>query len=693
MKKSYFFACIVLLFCAGLFWWRTAELMQNEVLPAGGSSPEETVSEPENRFPAYAWREGDRRMYQIHLESAVTLSTGFGTGEEVLGQKRTISRLDGTLNLRVLHKEENTIYCGIQLSPAALSFDGGRFPKLDEQFSTFFLALFVADGTPFQFFFPAKVPEEDQAAISELIRAVQVQISPEDKLGDQKLWEREEEHSMGRYRARYSVLPGGQIRKEKQSYQEIFAKSLRLSAGLNMQPLRGELQQSAHEAVVNSGSWIDKYHFSELIEIREGNRLWAEIKSSGHLQAIAFQPDMKLRIWNEKAGIKDIIREFTSKEQFMGPGVYAQLQQESAEKRWAHVPVNEMFLQGKHLSEQEDIEQTSLIEYVHNLQEYLETFPHKALEIPELIKEHDLSIRASAMILQALELAGHTQAQEALRNIMYDEGISHEIRVQSIVAAGGLQTPENFMVEAMWGLVDQAKAASSGADADGEVTEPTPELAEIRSTALLALGIMSSQLQEQGELLRAGEVNDRIRQELTEYEADAKEVVPVLLALDNAKFLEGVPVEVYLKADNPNVRLAALNSVVHDTSETADRLVLETFKEDADSKVREEAFKALSKRETPELMTAVTERLPLEQDKAVRLKMVNWLGEQKFNDPQALVVLEKQIKVEKSRELVKEIYRAVYRKEKVFSPGGNEDTGSDVTVDRPQEEAQEVESE
>jgi HEAT repeat protein len=249
------------------------------------------------------------------------------------------------------------------------------------------------------------------------------------------------------------------------------------------------------------------------------------------------------------------------------------------------------------------------------------------------------------------------------------------------------------MVEAMWGLVDQAKAASSGADADGEVTEPTPELAEIRSTALLALGIMSSQLQEQGELLRAGEVNDRIRQELTEYEADAKEVVPVLLALDNAKFLEGVPVEVYLKADNPNVRLAALNSVVHDTSETADRLVLETFKEDADSKVREEAFKALSKRETPELMTAVTERLPLEQDKAVRLKMVNWLGEQKFNDPQALVVLEKQIKVEKSRELVKEIYRAVYRKEKVFSPGGNEDTGSDVTVDRPQEEAQEVESE
>lgn len=668
-------------------------MMQNEVLLTGGSSPEETAVPVGSSFPAYAWQEDDRRMYQIHLESAVILSTGFGTGEEVLGQKRTISRLDGTLNLRVLHKEENTIYCGIQLSPATLSFDGSRFPKLDELFSTFFLALFVTDGTPFQFFFPAAVPEEEQVAISEMIRALQVQISPEDKLGGQKFWEREEEHSTGRYKAGYSILTGGQIRKEKLSYLEIFAKSLRLSSGMNMQPLRGDLQQSAHEAVVGSGSWIDKYHFSEQIKIREGDRLWAEIKSSGHLQPVAFQPDMKLRIWNEKAGIKDIIREFTSKEQFMGPGVYAQLQQEAAEKRWAHVPVNEIFLQGKHLSEQENIEQTSLIEYVHSLQEYLETFPHKALEIQGLIKEHELSIRASAMILQALELAGHTQAQEALRNIMYDEGISHEIRVQSIVAAGGLQTPEGFMVEAMWGLVDQAKMTSSGVDADGKTAEIIPELAEIRSTALLALGIMSSQLQEQGELQRAGEINNRIKHELTEYGEDSKEVVPVLLALDNARFLDGVPVEVYLKADNPNVRLAALNSVVHDTSETANQLVLETFKEDANSKVREEAFKALSKREAPELMTAVTERLPLEEDKAVRLKMVNWLGEQKFHDPQALTALEKQMKVEQSRELVKEIYRAIYRKEKVFSPGGNEDTGSGVTVDLPQEEAQEVESE
>jgi len=292
--------------------------------------------------------------------------------------------------------------------------------------------------------------------------------------------------------------------------------------------------------------------------------------------------------------------------------------------------------------------QSDLATLSHTLRDFLELYPEEADSIPPLLKERNLTGKAAGSVLLALELVGHPEAQTALKDVFEDNDQISDNRLRAIVAAGGIAKSEEELVESLFNLSEAGR--EGGNDDDLERAD----------TSLLALGILSYSLSKGEEPAESNAINERIVTSLQRSE-DKRERVMCLKALGNTSNPDIISaIEPYLTSESAAERAASAGSLRNFSDEHTLELLVDSMEDDPESGVRKAAISALSDRGGIGIVEPVCRHLPNEPDDYLRRMMVSVLGKNKT--PEVVDTLKKQLEVETSSEVAKEIYRVLYGK-------------------------------
>jgi HEAT repeat protein len=286
--------------------------------------------------------------------------------------------------------------------------------------------------------------------------------------------------------------------------------------------------------------------------------------------------------------------------------------------------------------------------YGKQLADYLRAYPDTAMELSRLLRTNLYSSEVTMTVIAALEQAGHLPAQKALLELIADPRAEAHIQIaQATVSTGGILHPDPLLTEGLWQRVEM------------RATE--------HDTALLALGRLSSALDANGDTAAAGTIRTRLTQLLQQAEPGNFDQIYALLGLGNASNDEVYPIIApYLEAEDSRVRGAAVQALrtFHDTASY--QALLEVSTQDAEDRVRRQAFESLTIRSTkqspdPDTITTIAQHLPAESSSQVRTEMIQFLGQHKNANPEALNALQSQLRQETDREMLKTIYRALYQ--------------------------------
>jgi HEAT repeat protein len=422
------------------------------------------------------------------------------------------------------------------------------------------------------------------------------------------------------------------------------------------------------------GSWLERATSRDHFEIFEENKVWTNAQAQTELTIIPFEPDPNLRIWTENRSIMKIIESFITpihlRAKKMPKSVFEKQRLMGLKKTWEKVTVHQMLNQAYMMTIDKNITQTDLIELVHGLRDMLEAFPERAAEIPALIKSMDLDTKASSLIVQALELIGHTEAQDALKEIISGDDFKHDIQIQAIVAASGLKKPEENITKTLWDTLEgdmtkiDVDSSKMKQDEKGDLSEEDQNLlneGEKASTALLALGALSKAYRENGDLANADIINQQIV-ELMKKSNGSDSLAIGMMAMDNSGDLSQLgDLTPYLESKSSQVRAAAVNSLRHDNTDPTLRTLADIVKTDDNKKVRGTATQILQDHGGNIAIDTFVDSIAKEKDEELRAKMIEYLGKNKSEFPGVLESLQKHKSVETDRDVMKELYRAIYR--------------------------------
>ncbi|MDM8551368.1 HEAT repeat domain-containing protein, partial [Desulfobacterales bacterium HSG2] len=354
-------------------------------------------------------------------------------------------------------------------------------------------------------------------------------------------------------------------------------------------------------------------------------------------------------IWNESQSAKEIIESFimSGKKQEETAGAWEKRRLQSLAEKFKDLSISQIMLEIKKATTS-GASQSDLATLTHTLRDFLELYPEEASSVPRLLKERKLTGKAAGSVLLALEMIGHAEAQTALKDVFEDDDQISDNRLRAIVAAGGIAKPEKELIES---LFDLAKAGREGG---------SDEELERSDTSLLNLGILSYSLSKGEEPSESNAINERIVTSLENSE-DERERVMCLKALGNTSSSDIISVvESYLTSESPEERAASAGSLRNFSDEHTLELLVNSMEDDPEPGVRKAAISALSDRGGIDVVAPVCKHLPDEPDEYLRGMMVRLLGKNKT--PEVIDTLKKQIEVETSSEVAKEIYRVLYGK-------------------------------
>lgn len=594
----------------------------------------------------FTWEPGARQSYRFHLASETRVNTA-ASGDDGPWQE-VAAEIDGTLNLRILRRREGFVYAGFQLSPVRVVISGRRMPALESLYRTFFLAVLAPSGQPVAFHFPAGLSEEDGTSLAEVVNAVQV-VAPVDRAvrpGD--TWTVEESHGTGTYEARYEAasLDPLVLYKEKTGYSRV--ASTASAPGADGLALSGRVRSSRFQAkVAASTSWLVEFSGAEEVAVASKQGLVTEATNRVALSLLAGPLRADLEVWAAPTDVEALLVAFRRAGRAAGrPSGWEEERRAQLRQKFAGQRAEDLVAR---IAAPADagVPYGELVGRVHDLRDYLTVFPEASDAVADFALAPGTSDRAAGMALHALELAGHPAAQLALERVM-GEAENDARAVQAIVAAGGLEAPDWGVVDTLWGIVDAADPA------DAEIADERPP------TALLALGTIGATLEQRGDEAGARRVRTDLAAFLQETGSAPWQTV-ALKALGNAQGpdLAGA-VAPYVAAEDERVRAAAVQELGHGTADEALPVLADRLANDASVRVRGAALQGLTALGTAAVPT-VSQRVSAEPDARLRGEMVSFLGTQKDASPDVVETLEAQLAAESSREVKKQIYRALYR--------------------------------
>lgn len=621
--------------------------------------------------PLY-WQTDARQMYDYDMETDILLDPSVLTGNS--GQKTKVRvSVKGILNFRIfddpvkssdssekIQGAEKSVYAGFQFSPAEVKLygesetEGRRMTELESLYETFFVTAFSTEGMPSLFYFPAPLDEKDKNSVSELIKIAQLSISTEESSQERDdkgtvRWYKDEIRSTGAFKAEYAVHQAAcnEIIKKNISCLAVRATDILNNAAKDIK-LTGHIVDSEFRGTTAPNvSWLKTFSGSETFEIRVGNDVWSESKGTIRLSLRAYEPNPELAIWKENRPIKDILLSFADPEKkSKAPGAWEQERVKGLSEQFKDVSASQLMQKLKD-AVSAGANQSDLAVLTHTLKDFFEIYPEKALSVPGLLKDMNLSDQAAGSVLLALQLAGHSQAQTALKAVFEDEGQTADNRLRAIVASGGIQKPEKELIGSLFGMAETREGKTD----DG---------LERSDTAFLALGILSDTLSKSEKPSDSQAVNERIINYLQNSQ-DEREHIICLKALDNTANPEVISVvEPYLLSDSVMERSAAVSALRNFSDAHSLELLSDALENDPEDVVRGSAVDALAERGGIDAVEQIRTRLPNEPEENLRRNMIRFLGKNKT--PAVVETLKKQLEAETSRDIAKDIFRALYEK-------------------------------
>ncbi|RLC09178.1 MAG: hypothetical protein DRI57_22615 [Deltaproteobacteria bacterium] len=678
--KSFLYAGIILLIsllCAAAYMGGgKSENAFNKVAASSeqsaGPGPEKVVSDSNSSCPTQLlWQTDARQMYDYELETDILLDPSVLTGESGAKTKIRVG-VKGILNFRIFDHPtkssgtsekiegwEKSVYAGFQFSPAEVRIygnsdtEGRRMAELEKLYETFFIVAFSKQGTPSMFYFPNPLDPKDKSSLSELVKIAQL-FMPSKKLSKEWVegkhqWVKKEKRASGKFEAEYFV--------HKDECDTIVKRNLRClsvlsndmsSPGSEKVNLTGHVIHSEFKGRIEPDvSWLASFSGSEQFEIRAGKNVWSVSEGTINLRLREFDPNPSLAIWKEDQGVKAIIQSFADpdkKADTKAIGAWEQERMKGMAEQFKNVSVSELLADIKDALEAGN-NQSEMARLTHTLRDFLETYPEKALSVPDLIKNMALSDQGAGSVLLALQLAGHPQAQDALKTVFEDGEQLSDNRLRAIVASGGIKAPEKPLIESLFNLSENRE------DADDEDLERS-------DTGFLALGILSDALSKGENPSDAQGINERILNYL-ENSDDERERIICLKALDNSAAPSIIPeIEPYLVSESVAERSAAVGTLRNFSDDYSLELLAEALENDPETSVRDTAVEALAERGGISEVEHVRKQLSEETDENLRRKMIRFLGENRT--PDVTETLKSQLEKESSRAAAKDIFRALY---------------------------------
>ena len=604
------------------------------------------LSQKSKQACSFTWQPQAKQIYQFKASYDIITDNSliFGNVKNTKTQRNQKSHvvytIEGILNFRILEQKKDLVFVGLQLCPVTIAFSGKAVPGLKKLYQTYFLVAFSRNGRPAHFYFPDSLAKEDQISLAGIVSGIQTILPPR----PQKKWDYSEKDASGEYQAHYTMLKDNKIHKQKMRYLSVNTRKMASANGIE---LTARIVESGFQIFLSPEvSWVDKISGSEVIKFQSGNATLITARSNLELTLLPFHADPSLAIWKENRPLEKILTAFAKPAKRPPVSFWKEQRKERQLERFKGV--NIMALTDKVIQAKG---QPGIIDAINSLRDYLKTFPEEAEKIPDILLSADMSSSAAAGIINSLELAGNLEAQEALIDIMQNGRQTQINRVRAIVAAGGLQMPEEETINS---LMQQADLGRSKNADDATV--------ERSDTALLTLGILSDTLSKAGDSGRAEDINLKLTDYL-QHAINAEDKIICLKAMGNLSNDGLLPViEPYLLAKDPEVRLAAADSLRNLSDDHSLNLLLERLEQEPVARVRGKVFETIEDRGkgNKAAIGRVIQDLPNENDPDLRNKMVVFLGKNKKAFPGITETLKEQLASEKSPKVIKSIYKALY---------------------------------
>jgi hypothetical protein len=623
------------------------ETVENqEVLPAKTTDP---VNEKLTTILQFHWQTDAQQVYEYHAYTEVDTNTTLGIDGGDNWQTVAIE-IKGILNVRVFGELDDLIYLGFQLSPVQLFTQKQRIPNIEKIFEQrFFMAAFTPTGKPQQFFFPQGLQASDRQSLINFINGMQIYLPDQST----KTWETAEKDITGEYYAKYHLDQQLKysVRKQKTNYFKVHAKEQvigQVPATSGRSPLNIQVVHSDFLATVTPNhAWFEKMVNHEQLELRIGQQLATKTRNELTV-TLSNQPiDMTLAIWQADDDPQKVIHAFnqdttkrTAVAELQEQQREAQLKAQFSQVRVVDLmkPIAAFDLKNKSMSE--------ILPAMRELENYLSVYPEAATDLRAMLQQQPLSGGNSALLVGVLTSVGHFEAQAALSELILnaDASINQQVAHQALFGATQVEKIEPL-------LVDTLRTAAQRED-------------ENAGMALLVMGAVSHKLiadnPDEAIALRE-EIMSYLQEQTT---PDKQETA--LRALSNAKASEAEMAEVvtpYLETEHENVRAVAYGVLRHFNDQASLNHLITGATTDESNYVRRKAVEALSvRKDASEALIPVSQQLAQESNDRVRQTIIGFLGKNKTNHPQVVETLQQQLTLETSREMKKEVYKALYSK-------------------------------
>jgi hypothetical protein len=416
--------------------------------------------ESANATIGFRWQPGTRLSYAF--ESRVTL-----LADDVGGAQETVVR--GLYHLHVLARDAESARIAVQLGDPTVEGADGRATALERVLRESVAYVQVAQsGRVLSIATPRHLAREDREVLTRLFR-IQVVLPESEASRTPQLWETREHDDLGEYVAEYDAAPGGRLHKRRLRYTQT-----------SMSPEFDFVIDSSSSNVELGGSWLKSLHAEEAFRTSFGGQVLLRARTALTLTALA-EVAPGAALWSlTRAGMDAALSDTHAALEFEPSpesGEFTERKRAELARRYEHVPLKEVLdpLLAKVATAKRHADALAELD---SMRDWLLVHPEQAQQLVEVLRTRIIEPDVSAYLVHALELASdHPEAQIALGELMLDTTLADTVRVQAMIAAGGVKRSlDPVLEEALWSLAPGGHGNS-----------------ELDSAALLNLGVLASE--------------------------------------------------------------------------------------------------------------------------------------------------------------------------------------------------------
>ncbi|EIJ43692.1 hypothetical protein BegalDRAFT_2859 [Beggiatoa alba B18LD] len=594
----------------------------------------------------WRWHEGDQQIYRYNSTFQVKNQSDMAgkTTETV-----TTVVLEGLLNMRVFQRTDQEISVGFQLSPLHFRIAEKSIASFEKLLGQFFIVVFSLEGKPIRFHFPQTIAENNQPLVTELIQSVQAIIPT----GIATQWQSLEQHNTGTYSAKYQRRVN-EIEKHKTAYTELKALSQFSNFSSPEIEMNIEIEQSnIRFTPAKQQSWLATFHAEERLRFYASSSPKETMNVSSHVLQLTLtdeKPDLQLAIWQANNDINQVIQAFNQQSGDV-QDVLVDLELQQLRNRFAGVSFNDLTtdLVLAVLNQQAT---TVTMQHFYDLSDYLRAYPEKSGDVLTALQGQEaIPLEASALLIGALNMAGTSEGQTVLANIMTQIQDNHSPYIlQAMATTAQVANPSETLVNALWQRAEQQDA--------------------IAGVALEVLGGTAKHLLEVGNIQAAEQITKQLTLHLnntqtatiTPSETTPPTTLSLLRALGNSGHPDVFSIIVpYITSADAEARLLAYRSLRHAQDAESLKALINALSQETDVEARRQAVLTLTERQdSTQAVNPICDLLAKEPEIDVRAEMLRFLGRHKADNPRVLNVLQQQLTRESSRDMKKAIYQAIY---------------------------------